>query len=160
MQKMWSQMMGRLPPEAAPQCKRGLNMALCSFGFLQSTSGLSPRPNFPLQQRTLDYLHDKIKEKQSYAIPFSPDWTSVRSSELRMINWKRTCDQLKVTRRRGKGGWPAKQACARSFVPPFQSRVETRCGSELMLRTRAGHGLPLLGKRPYFRIVNYYNLPR
>jgi hypothetical protein len=31
MQKMWSQMMGRLPPEAAPQCKRGLNMALCSF---------------------------------------------------------------------------------------------------------------------------------
>ena len=62
MQKMWSQMMGRLPPEAAPQCKRGLNMALCSFGFLQSTSGLSPRPNFPLQQRTLDYLHDKIKD--------------------------------------------------------------------------------------------------
>ena len=103
MQKMWCQAEGWILEESRPTCNKGLNTSLYTQGFGQSTSGLSPRPMFWAQDRVADHLRPILAGKQSYNVPFKPDWCEKGMIPIRNYDWKYLADRLKVVRRTWKG---------------------------------------------------------
>ena len=99
MAKMWHQCMLWLPRAACPTHKRGLNTSLYTLGFLQQTSGVSPRPAFYQQDETIHFLLGTIKGMSNYNVSFHVHWLQPRKQPMVDEDWTQKCDKLKYGRR-------------------------------------------------------------
>lgn len=99
MAKMWHQCMLWLPRAACPTHKRGLNTSLYTLGFLQQTSGVSPRPAFYQQDETIHFLLGAIKGMSNYNVSFHVHWLQPRKQPMVDEDWTQKCDKLKYGRR-------------------------------------------------------------
>ena len=102
MAKMWHQAMLWLPAAAQPKHKRGLQTSLYTLGFLQRTSGMSPRPTFYKQDAVIPFLVDTIKGLNNYDVQFRVSWLLPRKQPMKDEDWNTKCNDLKYGRRAEK----------------------------------------------------------
>eukprot|EP00438_Fugacium_kawagutii_P000764 Skav229098 [mRNA] locus=scaffold92:308399:309949:- [translate_table: standard] len=110
MERMWTQL-ASIFPDTFEQLGRGVNVSLFSQGYMNHTTGLSKRPQFPHQSLVADVVQQHLVNKKSYNCVIAAPWCDHRESPLVNDDWSVRCKRFKAARRISR-----RQGVSRSYV--------------------------------------------
>eukprot|EP00438_Fugacium_kawagutii_P001621 Skav211739 [mRNA] locus=scaffold1548:87131:90439:+ [translate_table: standard] len=87
MQLMWGHFVHTVHPDMRPGVQRQLSKALIWLGHSQHCCGLSVRPTFFQQSRTVRYLSQNLHGKKSLDVPFRPTWLAGDAQTCDVAPW-------------------------------------------------------------------------